>query len=78
VFRNPLIETVFANRPFADVRRRSPGLSSKLSSTVVAVEQGGASPDREANEGLKNATGAQHCGFAFKITQHGLDMLSGA
>ena len=32
----------------------------------------------EANERLRNAVGAQHRGFAFKITRHGLDMLRGA
>ncbi len=32
-------------------------------------------PDEEANEQLRNAVGAQHRGFAFKITRRGLNML---
>jgi hypothetical protein len=35
-------------------------------------------PDRESNEQLRNAVGAQHRDFAFKLTRHGLDMLGGA
>ncbi len=35
-------------------------------------------PDREANEGARNAAGAQHGDFTFRITRHGLDMLRGA
>ena len=35
-------------------------------------------PDREANEGARNAAGAQHSDFAFRITRRGLDMLRGA
>jgi hypothetical protein len=35
-------------------------------------------PDREANERLRNAVGAQHHDFAFRLTQRGLDMLRGA
>ena len=35
-------------------------------------------PDREANERAKNASGAQHRDFAFKITRRGLAMLRGA
>jgi hypothetical protein len=34
--------------------------------------------DREANERAKNASGAQHRDFAFKITRRGLAMLRGA
>jgi hypothetical protein len=32
-------------------------------------------PDREANERARNAAGAQHGDFAFRITQRGLEML---
>ncbi len=32
-------------------------------------------PDREANERLRNAPGAQHHDFAFRLTRRGLDML---
>ena len=35
-------------------------------------------PDREANERLRNAAGAQHRDFTFKITRRGLDMVRGA
>ena len=35
-------------------------------------------PDREANQRLRNATGAQHRDFAFRLTRRGLDMLGGA
>jgi hypothetical protein len=35
-------------------------------------------PDREANERLRNAAGAQHHDFAFRLTRRGLDMLRGA
>ena len=34
--------------------------------------------DREANERLRNAPGAQHRDFAFRLTRRGLDMLRGA
>jgi len=34
-FRYSLIEAVISNRSFAGVRRRSPGLSSKLSSNPI-------------------------------------------
>jgi hypothetical protein len=34
-------------------------------------------PDREANERARNASGAQHRDFAFRITRRGLDMLRG-
>ncbi len=36
-FRNPLIQAVFSNLPLAGVRRRSPGLSSRPSSTAFAI-----------------------------------------
>jgi hypothetical protein len=42
------------------------------------LDVGALVPDEEANERLRNAVGAQHRGFAFKITRHGLDMLRGA
>jgi hypothetical protein len=35
-------------------------------------------PDREANARARNAAGAQHRDFAFRIARHGLDMLRGA
>jgi hypothetical protein len=39
------------------------------------LDVGALVPDEEANEQLRNAVGAQHRGFAFKITRHGLNML---
>jgi hypothetical protein len=60
---------------FADVR---PGCRQNCRQLWWLLDKGALVPDREANEGLTNATGAQHRGFAFKITQHGLDMLRGA
>jgi len=35
-------------------------------------------PHRESNEQLRNAVGAQHRDFAFKLTRYGLEMLRGA
>jgi hypothetical protein len=34
-------------------------------------------PNEEANEQLRNTAGAQHRGFVFKITRHGVDLLRG-
>ena len=42
------------------------------------LDVGALVPDEEANERLRNAVGAQHRGFVFEITRHGLDMLRGA
>ena len=42
------------------------------------LDKGALVPDREATERLRNAAGAQHRDFAFKLTRHGLDMLGGA
>jgi hypothetical protein len=39
------------------------------------LDVGALVPDEEANEQLRNAVGAQHRGFAFNITRHGLNML---
>ena len=39
------------------------------------LDVGALVPDEEANEQLRNAVGAQHRGFAFKITRRGLNML---
>jgi hypothetical protein len=41
------------------------------------LDVGALVPDEEANEQLRSAVGAQHRGFAFKITRHGLNMLRG-
>jgi hypothetical protein len=42
------------------------------------LDTGALIPDREANERAKNASGAQHRDFAFRLTRRGLDMLGGA
>jgi hypothetical protein len=39
------------------------------------LDVGALVPDEETNEQLRNAVGAQHRGFAFKITRRGLNML---
>ena len=39
------------------------------------LDKGALVPDREANARARNASGAQHRDFAFKITRGGLDML---
>ena len=41
------------------------------------LDVGALVPVEEANEQLRNAVGAQHRSFAFKITRHGLNMLRG-
>ncbi len=41
------------------------------------LDVGALVPDEEANKRLRNTAGAQHRGFAFKLTRHGLDMLRG-
>jgi hypothetical protein len=42
------------------------------------LDKGALVPDREANEGLRNAAGALHRDFSFRLTKRGLDMLRGA
>jgi len=42
------------------------------------LDKGALVPDREANARLRNASGAQHRNFAFRITRLGMDMLRGA
>jgi len=39
------------------------------------LDVGALVPDEEANKRLRNTAGAQHRGFAFKLTRHGVDML---
>jgi len=41
------------------------------------LDKGALVPDREANERARNASGAQHRDFAFRITRDGLNMLRG-
>ena len=41
------------------------------------LDTGALVPDREANARARNAAGAQHRDFAFRLTRRGLDMLRG-
>ncbi len=41
------------------------------------LDVGALIPDEETNAQRRNTVGAQHRGFMFKITRHGLDMLRG-
>jgi hypothetical protein len=64
-----------------DEEARDAGLRLGSSHYRAAVwwllDKGALVPDQESNEGLRNAAGAQHRDFAFKLTRHGLDMLGG-
>jgi hypothetical protein len=60
-----------------DARLR-PGSPLYRAAVWWLLDVGALVPDEEANEQLRNAVGAQHRGFVFKITRHGLDMLRGA
>jgi hypothetical protein len=55
-----------------------PGSTLYRAAVWWLLDKGALVPDREANEELRNAAGAQHRDFAFKITRRGLDMLRGA
>jgi hypothetical protein len=57
-----------------DARLR-PGSPLYRAAVWWLLDVGALVPDEEANEHLRNAVGAQHRGFAFKITQRGLNML---
>src|SRR4051812_16567334 len=39
------------------------------------LDMGALVPDQEANERLRNASGAQHHDFSFRITRRGMDIL---
>jgi hypothetical protein len=64
-----------------DEEARDAGLRLGSSHYRTAVwwllDKGALVPDRESNEGLRNAAGAQHRDFGFKLTPYGLDMLRG-
>jgi hypothetical protein len=60
-----------------DARLR-PGSPLYRAAVWWLLDVGALVPDEEANERLRNAVGAQHRGFVFEITRHGLDMLRGA
>ena len=52
-----------------------PGSILHRSAVWWLLDTGALVPDREANARARNASGAQHRGFAFKITRGGLEML---
>jgi hypothetical protein len=55
-----------------------PGSSLYRAAVWWLLDKGALVPDREANARARNAAGAQHGDFAFRITRRGLDMLRGA
>jgi len=55
-----------------------PGSTLYRAAVWWLLDKGALVPERESNEQLRNAVGAQHRDFAFKLTRHGLDMLGGA
>jgi hypothetical protein len=55
-----------------------PGSSLYRAAVWWLLDKGALVPDREANERARNAAGAQHPDFAFRLTRRGLDMLRGA
>jgi hypothetical protein len=55
-----------------------PGSSLYRAAVWWLLDKGALVPDREANARARNAAGAQHRDFAFRIARHGLDMLRGA
>ena len=54
-----------------------PGSSLYRAAVWWLLDKGALVPDREANERARNASGAQHRDFAFRITRDGLNMLRG-
>lgn len=52
-----------------------PGSTQYRAAVWWLLDKGALIPDREANERARNAAGAQHGDFAFRITQRGLEML---
>jgi len=52
-----------------------PGSILYRSAVWWLMDTGSLAPDREANARARNASGAQHGDFAFRITRGGLDML---
>ena len=55
-----------------------PGSSLYRAAVWWLLDKGALVPDRESNERLRNAAGAQRRDFTFKLTRHGLDMLGEA
>jgi len=56
----------------------SPGSVGYRAAVWWLLDVGALIPDEETNKRLRNTAGAQHRGFAFKVTRHGLDLLHGA
>jgi hypothetical protein len=54
-----------------------PGSTLYRAAVWWLLDQEALVPDREANERARNAAGAQHSDFTFRITRGGLDMLRG-
>jgi hypothetical protein len=52
-----------------------PGSSLYRAAVWWLLDKGALVPDREANTRARNAAGAQHHDFAFRLTRRGLDML---
>ena len=55
-----------------------PGSSLYRAAVWWMLDKGALVPDREANARARNAAGAQHGDFAFRLTRRGLEMLRGA
>ena len=55
-----------------------PGSSLYRAAVWWLLDKGALVPDREANAQARNAAGAQHRDFAFRLTRRGLDMVRGA
>jgi hypothetical protein len=55
-----------------------PGSTHYRAAVWWLLDKGALVPERESNERLRNAVGAQHRDFAFKLTRQGQDMLGGA
>ena len=55
-----------------------PGSSLYRAAVWWLLDKGALVPDREANARARNAAGAQHGDFAFRLTRRGLEMLRGA
>jgi hypothetical protein len=55
-----------------------PGSTLYRAAVWWLLDKGALVPDQESNERLRNAVGAQHDDFAFKLTRYGLEMLRGA
>jgi len=55
--------------------RAEPGSPLYRAAVWWLLDNGALVPDREANARARNAAGAKHRAFAFRLTRRGLDML---